>query len=369
MASTEVTICNLALGELGSKTILALTESSSEARACRLFYEQTRDEVLRSHRWNFAIKRTTLSALSALPPFGWDKQYQLPPDCLRVLQVNGWEECEREDNWSVEGGRLLTDASNVQLRYIARVTDASKYDPIFIEALAVKLASKLAQPLTGSRTIPGDLLTKYERISGPQARRMNAIERRFKTKKSFIESDFVASRFGSGCGTSTTFTETTEEESPCPEPTYVICNAFGSSGTFYAGTYERFRLYADNVLIFELDGITYPNWIGDTNGNEPNSIAPATVRIPDGTKEVSLYLLENSNAYPVAPQPITPPFPNLTTGSSWHYRFIFIGGTEATHEDDFTSSGFKYSPQSGDPYWNATGKTGVETKVFTQQIS
>ena len=111
MPANDTTICNLALSKFGSKRIQSLDDASPEARACKLNYGPTRDEVLRSHRWNFATKRATLSRLSGAPPFGWAAWYQLPVDCLRLLQLNGWETHEQRDRWEVEDGRLMVQRS------------------------------------------------------------------------------------------------------------------------------------------------------------------------------------------------------------------------------------------------------------------
>jgi hypothetical protein len=159
MSTNVTTICNLALGKLGEKRIMSIDDNDPVARQCRLFYAQTRDEVLRAHRWNFAIKRITLVQLTAGPEFGWSYQYALPNDCLRVLQINGWEANERQDEWQGEGGNLLCDEDSVQLRYIGRIEDAATFDPLFVEAITVKLASKLAQSITGSRELPGQLIS------------------------------------------------------------------------------------------------------------------------------------------------------------------------------------------------------------------
>lgn len=192
--ASETTICNLALGKLGASRIISLSEASPEAQACSLQYEQTRDEVLRAHRWNFAITRGVFSQLATAPAFGWLYQWQLPVDCLRVLQVNGWEENEDPDNWEVEGRKLLTDVDSVQVKYIAQITDASQYDPLFIEALSIKLASKLCIALTGSGTRAGDFVTDYEKLTGPRARRTDAFESRDKRKPLWATSDLVIAR-------------------------------------------------------------------------------------------------------------------------------------------------------------------------------
>lgn len=60
MAVTEVSICNMALSRVGHTTITALSDANDAARQCNLHYEPSRDALLRSHPWNFAVKRTRL---------------------------------------------------------------------------------------------------------------------------------------------------------------------------------------------------------------------------------------------------------------------------------------------------------------------
>ena len=57
MATTFVEIANRAITFLGGTTITALTDDTKEGRAVLRLYEQTRDQILRDHPWNFAIRR------------------------------------------------------------------------------------------------------------------------------------------------------------------------------------------------------------------------------------------------------------------------------------------------------------------------
>lgn len=196
MASDQTTICNLALAHLGKASIMSLDDRTPEAALCQRFYEQTRDEVIQSHPWNFAIKRETLSRLSAAPLFGWAYQYQLPADCLRILQLNGYEVYQSDGRFEIEGGRMMTNCETAQIRYIARVTDGALFPPLFAEALALKLATRLAKPITGSASEVERLLTEYERITKPLAMRMDAAEGRPKVKLPWANSRFVQSRYG-----------------------------------------------------------------------------------------------------------------------------------------------------------------------------
>ena len=190
---TETEICNAALGRLGEARILSLTDTGATARACALHFKMTRDAVLRSHRWNFASKRAALAEISTVPLFGWDHAFQLPSDCLRVLEVNESEDGEGNP-WVVEQDQLLTDEAAVNLVYVYRLEDASKFDPLFNEALACKLAEKLASTLRGSSSGTVDLATEYERIVAPLARRVDANESRGRKGMKPLRSSFVAAR-------------------------------------------------------------------------------------------------------------------------------------------------------------------------------
>lgn len=191
----ETSIANLALAKLGISPIMALTDDSKQAQFASRFYNQTRDEVLQSHRWNFAMRRESLNRLSTDPLFGWTCAFQLPVDCLRVVQLNGYQPNERFSLFAVEQGQLLTDEEEADIRYIARVTDGSLYHPLFVSALATMLASRLAGPLTGSRNLPQELLQEYEAITGPRARLADAFEDRMPRKPIWVDSDLVRSRF------------------------------------------------------------------------------------------------------------------------------------------------------------------------------
>lgn len=192
----DITICNLALARIGEASITSLEEASQPARACRLFFVSTRDELLQALPWNFAIRREVLSRLADAPRFGWSFQYQLPSDYLNVVQLNAWRAHEARDLYEIEGEMLLTDQEVAELRYTARVEDSELFPPLFVEALYTKLASKLAERLTGSRSLVEALLGEYNQIVEPLAAKANAREGRPRRKLPYVESDFVRARYG-----------------------------------------------------------------------------------------------------------------------------------------------------------------------------
>lgn len=190
----ETSICNLALGILGQNAIMSLDDASQAARFCKQFYAHTRDAVLQSAQWNFAIKRASLSRLSDAPISGWLHQYQLPADHLRVIELNGADISSRFGEFAIEGNRLLTDDDGATIRYISRVEDANLFDALFVETLATKLASKLAKPLTGNAQEAQALTTEMVRLSGPAARRADAVEGKPRPILPFLNSSLVGSR-------------------------------------------------------------------------------------------------------------------------------------------------------------------------------
>lgn len=195
MSATITTVCNLALGKLGARKIIDITEESNEARACKMFYDEVRDDVLRSHRWNFAIKRQTLTVIASEPAFGWRNGFQLPTDCLRVFEVNGWQESRREGNWEIEGKLIMVNEDSADIRYLRRIEDANQFDSIFVEAFASKLASAITMAITGSGDMSKDLLKEYEGLTSSKARRIDAFESRPTRRPAWQNSDLVFSRF------------------------------------------------------------------------------------------------------------------------------------------------------------------------------
>ena len=162
--ATEVSICSNALRRLGDSPITTLSDNTERARLCNAFYEDTRDAVLRSPPWNFAITRATLAQLSSTPAYGYSYQYALPTDpyCLRVLEMEYSDYKFKIENSATEGRVLLTDESEAKILYIAKVTDPTKFDAMFTDTLTAKLAVDLAYPVTNSVQFQAQMQKLYQ---------------------------------------------------------------------------------------------------------------------------------------------------------------------------------------------------------------
>lgn len=172
--ATQVGICNEALLRFGSVTILSIDDETREARACKTLWDGARDALIESHPWGFAMKRAALgSPLVDAPAFGFEYAYSLPADCLRV-----WESEDELTDWAVEDGTFLADIEAPKIRYIAKITDVSKYPPSFCRCLAAALAADLSSKLLEDRGRQrAALLDELETILLPRARMLNTIER------------------------------------------------------------------------------------------------------------------------------------------------------------------------------------------------
>tara|TARA_R100001530_G_scaffold114015_1_gene80959 strand:+ start:206 stop:1021 length:816 start_codon:yes stop_codon:yes gene_type:complete len=260
MASSEVAICNSALIKLGAAEISSLSDTNKRAQLCNAQYSKLRDELLRSHPWNFAIGRKVLSLDSFIfidgdvttgtdqitetghgritgeklrltttgvlptplelatdyflvkvddnnfklattvqyaydgtviditaaagtgnhkvqmkPSFEYDNQYILPTDYLRGIRLD-----DKEDKFTIEGGKLLTNNAEVLLLYIKQVTDTTLFDTSFDELLALMIANDLSYPLVQSNslkaTIQAELNLKLRDVRSTDAQEGNAEE-------------------------------------------------------------------------------------------------------------------------------------------------------------------------------------------------
>jgi hypothetical protein len=190
---SEAYIANLALAKISSRAIASLDDTTVEARWCKRFYPQCRDEILRSHFWNFAMRRASLSELSTAPLSEWAHQYSLPADFIRLYQLNSFSAVERPELFQIEEGNILTNADVARIRYVFQQKDTTKYDPLFVEALADLLASKICKPITGNDGT--GFLEIYKTVSLKEARSVDSREERQKIKTATSQSELVCSRF------------------------------------------------------------------------------------------------------------------------------------------------------------------------------
>lgn len=139
---TALDICNAALKKLGEPFPIASINPAGllPQRLCYIHYHPARREVLCATRWKFSIKTVDLHSATDLPG---EKQFTLPLDCLRVLEVSA-------PDWCLRGRNIICDAKHIMVKYTADIEDVEQFEELFIEAVATRLACKICIPMTNS---------------------------------------------------------------------------------------------------------------------------------------------------------------------------------------------------------------------------
>lgn len=183
--SSVVDICNIALSHVGNKAISSLIPpfSSKEARQCSILYEPARDSALEDFDWGFARKEQTL-ALTTASYTNWNYVYAFPSDCIIPLKI-----IDPSINWGCSGtyqydcqcdytqgeaikyevrvsdnkdqNLILTNLADAVLLYTARVSNTELFSSLFVDVLAYRLASDLAQPLRSDMNLATVMFNIY----------------------------------------------------------------------------------------------------------------------------------------------------------------------------------------------------------------
>lgn len=164
-----VKIANLALSHIGnSATIQSLTESSTEANVCNLWYDFARLQVLESSDWNFARKTALLAEHADAVPDNWAYRYQRPADCVAVRKIvnPGGETLDAipyriENSLDGETETILTNLVTASVDYTFNATAVNLFSTTFITGLTYLIAHYIAMPLTGSDEIQDRMLQRY----------------------------------------------------------------------------------------------------------------------------------------------------------------------------------------------------------------
>jgi hypothetical protein len=164
---TKTQIANTALAYLSAGTITNILDNDdAKSRVINAVFDQTAKEVIRSHRWSCCVRRATLSRLSENPTkvydFGYSYRYQLPSDSLRFLDLNGEPWSAKAEFFDINGKELHTDEPTVNIRYLAWEPNTEVWDVLLAEAVAIKIAMRVARQITKDGMSGEQLLKVYE---------------------------------------------------------------------------------------------------------------------------------------------------------------------------------------------------------------
>lgn len=185
MSSSEVIICNMALGHLGDRatvTSIDPAEGSPQAAHCAQFYGAARDAAQEAHTWSFCKRRTALAEVTN-PSTTWQYAYAVPNLAVNILAVLDPEASDDFSSSAIssmdafdsptpinatfgaytpqqydletasDGSQiLLTNQVDAVCRYTVLVEDTAKFTPMFVRAVSWLLAADLAGPVLKGET-------------------------------------------------------------------------------------------------------------------------------------------------------------------------------------------------------------------------
>lgn len=154
----EVEISNIALSLIGQTPITSLDAANNISRTVKTHYALSRDWVTMQREWRDAVKRVALDTpYVEAPPFGYSSQYEVPDDCLRIIEVRESNTPSEENSinptkWDFEGGMILANCdSGIKVKYLSRFADDI---PVHLmDVIALELARRICIPITSSNTM------------------------------------------------------------------------------------------------------------------------------------------------------------------------------------------------------------------------
>lgn len=162
MSISVVDIYNWALAAVGTRSrVQSPTESSTEAEACSIFYENVRDQILRSAPWDCAraFKRLAESAentgdaawLETDPAPGWRFAFALPSNFIWPRYLASYAKFELGLN-SLDQRMLYTNDPAPILCYTKRQTRVDLWDADLQAAMGFALGAHICMKITSSES-------------------------------------------------------------------------------------------------------------------------------------------------------------------------------------------------------------------------
>lgn len=160
MANSTIDVINKSLILLGANVITDLTEGSNEATIANAIWDGVRQQCLRIHPWNFAIKEIELPAVTGGFDIEGRYRYNLPADFIRLILVLD------DPAYTVKGKSVYTTRPTCKIRYIFDNMDVATWDASFSDVVAYKLATELAYPITKSTSLMEAMTSLFGKTLG-----------------------------------------------------------------------------------------------------------------------------------------------------------------------------------------------------------
>lgn len=161
MNPSETGIANLAIAHCGVGVQITnmLTDQSAEARACNVFFDQAKNDVLRDFNWPFSTVFETLQLVANNPTCEWAFSYQYPNDVVRLRRILSGIKIDSvnsrvpyqlaaSDTTGSAKKLIYTNFPNAIAEFTGKVKNLAIVDHDFEIALSYRLAFYIAAQLT-----------------------------------------------------------------------------------------------------------------------------------------------------------------------------------------------------------------------------
>ncbi len=96
---------------------------------------------------------------------GYDYIFDKPSNYLTTFPIHSKSSnLNLGQNYLVEGDYIYANDDEIQLEYIAQITDVTKFPSHFINALFLKIAAQVCIPVTKNRALQQDILREYDEV-------------------------------------------------------------------------------------------------------------------------------------------------------------------------------------------------------------
>lgn len=167
--TTQLTLYNGALRELGERKLASLSENREPRRLLDDVWTGAIKACLEEADWKFAQRTAKLIFEPSFEPtFGYRFQFTHPDDWVRWSKVC---QDERQDvpllQYHAEAGSLFADLENLYVSYVSNDTaygnDMSLWPESFIQVVEFYLATRIVKRLEQSTTEQDRILKLYKR--------------------------------------------------------------------------------------------------------------------------------------------------------------------------------------------------------------
>lgn len=154
--SAWLDICNECMIRLNRSQLQSLDEASSAAYACNRSLPIAIAHVLSQAPWRSARKRAMIAPDAQAPEYGFSYRYRIPMDFIRVVEIDG------DAEWERESGYICTDQIPLKMIYVACPEQPGVLDPLLQEAIICTLTAELAMSLISDSSLMSTWLSRAE---------------------------------------------------------------------------------------------------------------------------------------------------------------------------------------------------------------